>query len=124
MERKDIRVYVAGPLTGEQPGPVSYIHNLNRMTRVCLDIMKMGAAPYNPGSDLMQGLVSGELALEDYMSVSSAWLKGAHVVFRMEGVSPGADAEEAVAMDHDIPIVYDFKQLEHQIRVLAGECNV
>jgi len=119
MNRGLVRVYVAGPLTGTDPTPPSYIRNLRAMTDVCADIRKMGAAPYNPGADIIDGLVSGDMTLEDFQHVSSAWLRAAHIVFRMGGASRGADAEVALAKSLDIPVVTSFASLEGLIRAHA-----
>jgi hypothetical protein len=118
MNRTDVRVYIAGPLTAL---PVGYIKNLNTMGKVYEDILRMGVAPYNPGSDIIQGLVAGDFELEDYTRVSMAWMKAAHVVFRMEGESKGADAEVQTAAELDIPIAHTFAELETIIRALTGE---
>ena len=52
--------------------------------------------------------------------MSSAWLRGAHIVFRMDGPSEGSDAEVALAESLDIPVVHDFEHLEKLARVLTG----
>ncbi len=121
MNRCDVRVYVAGPLTGTNPTPVCYIANLHRMLHAANDIHHMGVAPYIPGEDFLRGIVAGDFLLNDYQRVSSAWLKAAHVVFRMGGESRGADAEVGIAHEHDIPVVHNFVELEKIVRSLTGE---
>ena len=118
MLREHVRVYVAGPLTAL---PEGYIGNMYRMSKACGDLMRMGLAPFNPGSDIIQGLVNGDITVEEYKRVSASWLRAAHVVFRIEGVSPGSDEEVALARALDIPVVFgDYKKLEHLVRALTG----
>lgn len=117
MLRESIRVYVAGPLTAL---PEGYIKNMYRMAKTVGDIANMGLAPFNPGSDIIQGLVNGDLSVETYKRVSMAWLRAAHVVFRMAGESAGGDEETAMAEKLDIPVVHDFEKLEHIARALTG----
>lgn len=117
MEREHIRVYVAGPLTAL---PEGYIQNMYRMSKVWGDITHMGLAPFPTGADVIEGLVNGDITVEEYKRVSASWLRAAHIVFRMDGASPGGDEEVALAEYLDIPVVYDFEHLEKLARALAG----
>jgi hypothetical protein len=97
MKRGKLRVYVAGPLTGADPSPVSYIVNCHKMIAAAVAIHRLGAAPFIPALDFLTGLVAGDFRLGDYQSDSSAWLHAAHVVYRIPGESKGSDAEERLA---------------------------
>ena len=121
MEREDVRVYVAGPLTAL---PEGYLQNIHRMAATCNDIRHAGLAPFNPGADLVDGIISGDVTVDEFKRVSLAWLRAAHIVYRMDGVSPGSDAEVALAEELDIPVVYDFLHLEKLARALTGGGHV
>ena len=51
-------VYVAGRLSGDPP---TYLANLAEMCAASRRLMDMGLTPINPGADMLEGLMSGEV---------------------------------------------------------------
>jgi len=89
-----MKIYVAGPLSGLPP---SYIHNMRRMIKAGIEVMKKGHIPYIPCLDFLVGLLSDTpLTLDDYMRVSTEWLKMCDGILVL-GMSSGVEKELAVA---------------------------
>jgi hypothetical protein len=107
-----IRVYVAGKLSDKTA--VEYIQNASRMTKVDLELRRMGFATFNPCLDLVTGLVSGDLKYDDYADPNMAWLEISDCVFlvpKWKG-SKGTQAEIDRANELGIPVFDTYDDIE------------
>lgn len=101
MERRRLRVYVAGPIT---KGDV--FENVTRAIRVGKQMVKDGLAPYIPHFDSY--MFPGEdVSWNAFLEWDFEWASLAEAVYRLEGESAGADREVALAQEQGIPVFYE-----------------
>ena len=101
------RVYIAGPITG------SGTLGLNVLAAVgyWCQLWEAGFAPFCPHlGQLIE--VLNPLDYEAWMEYDFTWLAQCEAVFRMPGVSPGADREELEAARLGIPV---FKEVAEAV---------
>lgn len=103
--------YIAGALNAMS---VDYIQNLHRMCVWADKIQKMGFCVYNPGEDIIRGLIIGNLEYNDYFDNSQGWLKVSDCTFVCPGYenSTGTKREINTAERAEIPVFYDLPSLE------------
>lgn len=102
---KAIKVYVAGPLTGN---PNKNVHNAMTVTD---NLMQMGFIPFCPHLLYFQNAVYWR-SYEFWLDYDMEWLKVCDAVFRMPGDSPGSDKEVELAKSLNIPVYYSFEELQ------------
>ena len=120
-KKKPRRIYVAGALSGTQPGDntyrldstvvVDYIKNVSTMCWIAGRLQRKGYSPYVPGLDLLLGLVCNGFNEEDYRSLSLAFLEVCDAVLVIS-LSPGVNDELVFARKLGIPIYYTLEELE------------
>jgi hypothetical protein len=94
----DLHVYVAGPLTkGDWNG------NIRAACQMADALFDHGFMPFVPHLTSTWDLISHR-DYEDWMKLDFAWLQKCDAVFRLQGESPGADREVALAKELDIPV--------------------
>ena len=97
-------VYVAGPITGE--GHVA--HNVRNAVHVGDVLFRCGYTPFIPHLDVFWNMVYPK-PNESWLKWDFAWLEKCDALFRLSGVSPGADLEHAKKLG--IPVFYDLSEL-------------
>lgn len=108
------RVYVAGAYSSDNV--LGVLDNIRKGMRVSTEILLQGYAPFVPWFDFHFQLMLREnetLTVKDYYQYSLSWLEVADAVFVLEGWenSKGTKAEIERATQLDIPVFYDFNQL-------------
>ncbi len=107
-------VYVAGPVSayGANHHDASRIHsqNVDRAITVGEEVLRAGFFPFIPHLDFFFHL----RAQEDYGDLYYEWDNV--ILLRCDAVlkyasSPGADAEETLAIEHGIPVAYTVNEL-------------
>ena len=101
MERRRLRVYVAGPIS---QGDV--FENVTKAIRVGKKMVKDGLAPYVPHFDSYM-FAGSDISWNAYLEWDFEWASLAEAVYRLEGPSEGADREVGMAMQQDIPVFYE-----------------
>jgi len=92
-----IRVYVAGPYTGNPVGGTRAAVHMGRL------LWELGFAPYVPHTTMLWDLIEpGEP--EFYMALDFQWLSTCHAILRLPGRSSGADREVEFCKLHGIPV--------------------
>jgi hypothetical protein len=103
---KSLRVYVAGPYTGDPEC------NVKRAICVGDQIWQLGHVPFVPHtSHLWDQLSSEERSWDDWITWCLTWVGQCDVVFRMAGTSRGADVEAQHAALLEIPVVHSLEEL-------------
>jgi hypothetical protein len=98
------RIYVAGPYsTGDQAT------NLFRAIEVADFLLVLGAAPYLPHLTHHWDQRCPHL-YEIWMQLGLAWVEASDALYRIHGFSPGADREEARAVELGLPVLRDHGQ--------------
>lgn len=77
-----MRVYVAGPYSAGNV--LDMLRNIRRGTRVAVQLMQHGHAPFCPWLDHQYGL-QADLTLKQYQEASTAWLRVAEAVVLVPG---------------------------------------
>jgi len=103
-----IKVYVAGPYSGQLMDSLGYMRN---GMRVCTELLLAGFAPFCPWLDFHYFLMlRGEelLTKEDFQNYSLAWLEASDIIYVLNGWenSEGTKRELAVALDNKLPVFY------------------
>lgn len=106
------RVYLAGPFTQGDT-----CQNVANALRVAERLMERGYAPYVPHLNWLWGLAH-QHEYEYWLALDKEWLAQCDAVYRIHGVSPGADEETALAHRLHIPVV---SRLEHLDRMFGGD---
>ena len=98
-----ITVYVAGPITlGDQ------FANCGRAIRWGHELHVRGFVPYVPHWGALQQLYIPWSEAE-WIAFDNVWLDRCEVLFRLLGVSRGADLEVARAKERSMPVFYENK---------------
>ena len=110
FERRRLRVYIAGPISG---GDVweNVISGLRWGRRLLAD----GFAPYVPHMDAYMTLTPGattEPTVDPFpwgalLEWDLEWVTTSEAVFRLSGVSKGADLEVDIASQQGIPVFFE-----------------
>ena len=100
-------VFIAGPL--ETGGIYQNVHNA---VQVASRLLKQGFLPYLPHICVQWAFIDPSIGYEDWMAMDFAWVSRCDALFRLPGLSHGADREVTHAKNFGIPVFYDFQELE------------
>lgn len=101
-----IKVYIASPYTiGGQA------KNVRRSLEVADRLRELGYLPFCPLLSHFWDMIFPH-DYDYWMKMDLEWLMNCNVVLRLSGESKGADLEEVVATQYNIPVVYTIEQLE------------
>lgn len=103
------RIYVAGPM-----GPEFDLRSrrVEQAMGIGLQIVRLGFAVYLPHL-WHHADIDGIVPSETWMQCDFRWVESCDAVFRIPGISPGADRECELAREKKIPI---FTSLEELLR--------
>ena len=100
------RVYVAGPYTGDG-SLICKQQNVDRALAAAQVLVDRGMAPLVPHLCHFWDMVYPDLnSWETMMDIDLSWVESAEAVYRLPGVSMGADAETDYANLLGIPVFY------------------
>lgn len=100
-------MYVAGPIsTG---GDI--LGNARRGIRAAEDIRKLGFAPFCPHLSVLTEMVVDAVAWNDWLEYDEQVILRCDALFRMEGISRGADREVEFAKANGIPVFHTIGEL-------------
>lgn len=118
-----MRVYIAGPLTPrgartDAPNKaIEYCLNVRDMARAAHRLIKMGHAPYCPGTDILIFVAGiGEpISEEEIKKQSLDWLDASDAILMLPGweTSAGAKAEHSRALELGMPIYENTEDMPH-----------
>lgn len=112
MQRRP-RVYVAGPISkGDR------YHNVHQAIVAGRQLVRLGFAPFVPHLDQFMFPHPDDLSWQDALSWDIPWVLASDVVFRLPGVSEGADLECEVADEAGIPVFNTYRDLvrwQHEV---------
>lgn len=91
-------VYIAGPYT--HPDPIS---NTRAACDQADELLSWGLAPIVPHLNLVWDLISTK-PYQEWLELDLEMLARCDAVYRIPGVSKGADGEVAYAREHAIPV--------------------
>lgn len=119
--KKRIRVYVAGPYSGNNV--LSILQNIGRGEKVCAELFKMGFAPFCPWHDKSYVIdnTDTDFSVEDFYEYSIEWLKVSEVMLVLPGKSKGTEAEIEIAKELEIPVFYSIEKLIEYSAFFGGE---
>lgn len=98
------RVYVAGPYSGNN------IPNMRRAFLAGSELRRRGYVPFVPHGTGLWDFIDPQ-PYEVWMDYDLQWLAACDCLLRLDGVSPGADKEVAVAQKLGIPVYYSLDTL-------------
>lgn len=104
------RVYIAGPISSD---PIGGARNAIRAWH---ELWDAGFAPFAPHLDLLL-VLHRDIPYEDCMEYDFRWLQVCDAVYRLPGVSPGADRETEYAQEHGIPVCHAVGELVAELGV-------
>lgn len=110
--RRDFRVYVAGPIQGENL--LVSLANLENGQRETARVFQLGFSPFPVFSDfLFLQRVRPIAAIQDIYNYSLTWLKTADVMIVLNGweKSKGCIAEKRMADECGVHVVFDLNEL-------------
>jgi len=102
------KVYIASPYT---QGDMAV--NVGIQIKTASELIDLGFCPYVPTLNHFIHMFSPK-DYETWMSQDFEWVKKCDFVLRLGGYSPGADREIELAINNDIPVVYNIEQLLEQ----------
>ena len=101
------RLYLAGPM-GDSNG---LHHRVLNALDVARDLTKIGYAVFVPHLSFYRNILHpDEHTYEDWMDDDFTWIRACDVLYRMEGLSPGADREVAFAAVLNIPVIRSLEE--------------
>lgn len=100
-----IRVFMAGPIRGGEPG-----YNLRRAITEADDLRSLGFSPYVPHLLVFWDMIC-PLGTEGGMAIGREWLAQCDCVYRFGGESAGADQECAEARQLGLPVFTSSREL-------------
>ena len=100
------KIYIAGPYTQGVP-----ISNVRAALVVADERLVLGYAPFVPHLSHFWNLILPH-TYETWMELDLQWVVMCDVVYRMPGVSVGADSEVDFAMANGIPVLYTMPSAE------------
>ena len=107
-----IKVYVAGLYSrnekGEEAGGIEVLQNIERGTRISVELMLGGYAVFCPWLDHQFAFYQPNMDKQCYMDNSMAWLEvsDAVLVISGAGMGGGVDREIKRATELNIPVYY------------------
>lgn len=106
-----IRVYVAGPYSGDT---IQTLANIRRGISAAVELIQAGYAPYCPWLDFQYGL-RDDLSTEQYQTVSLAFVETCDCMLLLPGWRDSEGAKREVARMSEVgnPVFEDFAVL-HQ----------
>lgn len=108
-----IRVYVAGPYSGDNV--LDVLKNIGRGEKACARLFELGFAPFCPWHDksYVTDNPDGQFSIEQFYDFSIAWLVVSDAVLLLPGweKSKGTVAELKVAEELSIPVFYSEDEL-------------
>ena len=108
-------VYIAGPYTYPNP-----IHNINKVIKFANTLYKEGViVPFIPHLNMMWDLVEPQTAGFFY-EYDLHILSKCDALFKMPGLSIGAEKEVRFAKKHKIPVYTDIAELYKWARVVVA----
>lgn len=111
--KKRIKVYVAGPYSGDNV--LSVLQNIGYGQKVCADLFKMGFAPFCPWHDKSFVMDNPDMLFDinDFYEYSIAWLKVSDIILVIDGWedSKGTKAKIKLADELEIPVCYSIDEL-------------
>ena len=100
-----ITVYVAGPYThGDVPS------NVRRAIEAADQLANLGFAPFVPHLYHFWDMVAPR-SYEFWVDMDNQFLKKCDSILRLEGHSPGADAEEVLGTTLGMPLFYSIEEV-------------
>ena len=93
------RVYIAGPYTA---GPWEY--NIRAVIAAADEVMEAGHIPFIPHTMTTLWALVSPRSKQDWLEFDFAWLAVCDALIRIDGESPGGDAEVEYAQENDIPV--------------------
>lgn len=99
-----MKVYIAGPMTGDLGGNVAAGIKLGQQ------MVRDGLAPFIPHLDAYMFWTMPD-DYEILLDWDFAWIQASDVMFRMDGPSPGADREVALAQKLGLPVFNSYRAL-------------
>jgi hypothetical protein len=84
------------------------------MCKASINLKRCGYAAYNPGLDVLEGVIAGDLEYHDYFKPNFEWLSKADALFVLpySQNSKGVQAEIERAKELKIPVVHSITELE------------
>jgi hypothetical protein len=105
-------VFVAGPY-----GQGDYVtSNVRRAVAYADMFLAMGLIPIVPHLCMVWEAHSPK-PYSEWLRLTTAWLLRCDVVFRIPGISPGADLEVELAKENDIPVCMSPQELEQWVKL-------
>jgi len=116
-------IYVSGPITHGHTG-----QNVRNGVLAADEIAQMGAATICPHlSHFYETLLGHGFGHEFWMNIDVNLIDRCDAVFRMEGYSPGGDAEVLHAQENGIPVIFNMDDMDSWITAwhyeTAGETD-
>lgn len=114
-----IKVYCAGAYSADNVMDV--LANMRRGLQMSLDVLEAGYAPFSPWLDFQFGLCAQErhgITIDKLKAYSMAWLEVSDCVLvciKSEN-SSGTAAEIARAKELDIPVFYNFLDMDRRMK--------
>lgn len=113
MERRRLRVYVAGPISKGDT-----VENVWKGIRWGRRMLQDGLAPYVPHLDAYMTLSAATPPTDDsnwkpLLEWDIEWVAASEAFFRIEGESMGADLEMKVARELGIPVFEEFGRFNY-----------
>lgn len=99
-------IYVAGPITGDE------LANVGRGIEVANQIADLGFAVICPHSMSALMHMRKPRTHQEWLRIDLAIIKRCDAIFRMPGISKGAEMEEVHAKAHKIPVFYNLEELK------------
>jgi len=120
------RIFISGPITprGRRTDcdghpAVEYIFNVRDMVLISNALMVKGWAPYCPGTDFFNFLLSTgkQQLIKKVFAVDLAWLEASDAILMMPGweTSPGSCGEYSRAVELEMPIFYSVTEVPAEL---------
>lgn len=101
------RVYIAGPMLGSGNPYVNVARGLD----IGILLFDRGYAPYIPHLTAVLEMAKGMRTRDEWLELDRAFLLTCDCLLRLDGVSPGADAEVVWAREAGITVHYSLDML-------------
>lgn len=106
VEKKNLMVYVAGPLTnGMENIDEDYVEgNIKEAIRIATWLVEKGFVPYLPHLTWYWHQRHPEISYETWLDMCEEFIRRCDALYRIDGVSRGADHEVEFARKNNIPV--------------------
>jgi hypothetical protein len=101
-------VYIASPYSA--PTPEGIEANVRRQMEVAHEVMDLGQVPFVPNLNHYLDQVR-KRTYDEWINADFEIIKRCDILLRLEGRSPGADREVALAKGLGLPVVYSLAEL-------------